>query len=432
MQSQTVACITAARMLRRNKHAGNAMRSGFIRGLVVIAVLVSCRPGMAADNWVAAWGTAQQLMKPERVIPSAQVPPPKVERQTVRMVARSAIAGSQLRVSLSNSFGHGPVRIDAAQVARAADDGAIFPGSSRPLTFGGRAWVVLPPGARISSDPVPFDVRAQADLTVSLYVEGDSGPTTSHPIGLRGAWLAPGNQVTTEKLSGATLFRSYLWLEGIDVMATARTAAVIAFGDSITDGFSTTPDADTPWPSILARRLAAQRGAAPRSVINMGISGNRVLREGAGSSGLARFDRDVLSRPGARWVLLLLGINDIGFSAIPGLPASEKATAEDIIAGYQMLIARARLHGLTIIGATLTPFEGVNTYTPASEQMRQQVNQWIRGSKQFDAIVDFDLATRDPGHPTRLRPEFDSGDHIHPNDTGNRAMAEAVDLKLFR
>jgi lysophospholipase L1-like esterase len=227
------------------------------------------------------------------------------------------------------------------------------------------------------------------------------------------------------------LFRSYLWLEGIEVRAAPRAAAIVAFGDSITDGFSTTPDADTPWPSILARRLDMQRGTK-LSVINMGISGNRVLREGAGSSGLARFDRDVLARAGARYVLVLLGINDIGFSAIPGLPASEKATAEDILSGYQMLIARARLHGLVIIGATLTAFEGVNTYSTAGEQMRQAINQWIRESGQFDAVVDFDRVTRDPDHPTRLRAEFDSGDHIHPNDAGNRAMAETVDLKLFR
>lgn len=408
------------------------MGKAIIRSVLVVIALVLCRPGVAADHWVASWGTAQQLMKPERAIPSAQTPPARIERQTVRMVARPTIAGSQVRIALSNSFGHGPVRIDAAQVARAGANGSILPGTGRPLTFGGRTWVVLPPGARISSDPVAFDVRAQNDLSVSLHVEADSGPTTSHPIGLRGAWLAPGNQVVAEKLEGATQFRSYLWLDGIDVNASPRAAAIIAFGDSITDGFSTTLDADMPWPSILARRLGAQRGMATRSVINMGISGNRVLREGAGSSGLARFDRDVLSRPGARWVLLLLGINDIGFSAIPGLPASEKATAEDIIAGHQMLISRARLHGLSIIGATLTPFEGVNTYTAAGEQMRQQVNQWIRSSGSFDAVIDFDLATRDPDRPTRLRPEFDSGDHIHPNDAGNRAMAEAVDLKLFR
>jgi len=411
---------------------GGAMRSGLIRGLVVVGLLSMGQASLAADNWVAAWGTAQQLLKPERAIPSAQTPPAKLERQTVRMVARPTIAGSRLRISLSNSFGYGPVRIEAVQVARAAVNGAIAPGSARPLTFGGRTDVVLPPGARITSDALAFEVHAQGDLAISMYVEADSGPTTSHPIGLRGAWLAPGNQLAAGELHDAQQFRSYLWLDGIDVLAAPRAAAVIAFGDSITDGFSTTPDADMPWPSILARRLGALRAAAPRSVVNMGISGNRVLREGAGSSGLARFDRDVLSRPGARWVLMLLGINDIGFSAIPGLPASEKATAGDIIAGYQMLIARARLHGLSIIGATLTPFEGVNTYTPAGEQMRQQVNQWIRGSGQFDAVVDFDLATRDPAQPTRLRPSLDSGDHIHPNDDGNRAMAEAIDLKLFR
>ena len=408
------------------------MRSGLIRGLVVTGLLLMGQASHAADNWVAAWGTAQQLMKPERAIPAAQTPPAKLERQTVRMVARPTIAGSRLRISLSNSFGYGPVHIEAVQVARATVNGAIAPGSAQPLTFGGRADVVLPPGARITSDALAFEVRAQGDLAISMYVEGDSGPTTSHPIGLRGAWLAPGNQLAAGELHDAQQFRSYLWLDGIDVLAAPRAGAIIAFGDSITDGFSTTPDADMPWPSVLARRLGAQRAAAPRSVVNMGISGNRVLREGAGSSGLARFDRDVLSRPGARWVLMLLGINDIGFSAIPGLPASEKATAADIIAGYQMLIARARLHGLSIFGATLTPFEGVNTYTPAGEQMRQQINQFIRGSGQFDAVVDFDLATRDPAQPTRLRPSFDSGDHIHPNDDGNRAMAEAVDLKLFR
>jgi lysophospholipase L1-like esterase len=408
------------------------MQRGSIRWLVAAGLLFVAQAGVAADNWVAAWGTAQQLMKPERTIPSAQTPPAKLERQTVRMVARPTLGGSRLRVSLSNSFGYGPVRIQAAQVAAALGGGAIAPGSAQSLTFGGRSWVVLPPGARITSDALAFEVRAQGDLAISLYVDADSGPTTSHPIGLRGAWLAPGNQIASAQLADAQQFRSYLWLDGIDVSAAPRAAAIIAFGDSITDGFSTTPDADTPWPSILARRLQASRATAPRAVINMGISGNRVLREGAGSSGLARFDRDVLSRPGARWVLLLLGINDIGFSAIPGLPASEKATAEDIISGYQMLVARARLHGLSIIGATLTPFEGVNTYSAAGEQMRQTINQWIRSSGQFDAVVDFDLATRDPAHPAKLRADFDSGDHIHPNDAGNRAMAEAVDLRLFR
>ena len=208
--------------------------------------------------------------------------------------------------------------------------------------------------------------------------------------------------------------------------------ALATFGDSITDGFSTTPEADLAWPSILARRLTAQRSQPPRAVINMGISGNRVLREGAGSSALARFDRDVLSRPGTRWVLLLEGINDIGFLAFAGNNPAEQLTVEDIIAGYRMLIERAHLHGLRIIGGTLTPFEGVPTYSEAAEKMRQQVNAWIRTSGAFDAVVDFDAVTRDPAAPTKLRAGYDSGDHIHPNDAGNKAMADAIDLKLFR
>lgn len=417
------------------------MRIRLIGNWVAMACLVAIASvATAADdcgracegNWVAAWGTAQQLLQPARVIPSAQTPPPRVAGQTVRMLARPTVSGTALRVALSNSFGFAPVRIDAAHVAPHDAEGAIRPAGGRALTFGGRAWVVLPPGAQIYSDPIPFEVQAQTDLVVSLYVDADSGPTTAHPIGLRTAWLAPGNQVSAVKPREATPFRSYLWLAGIDVRATPRAATIVAFGDSITDGFSTTPDADTSWPSILARRLGAQRKTPPRAVINMGISGNRVLREGAGSSALARFDRDVLSRPGTRWVLLLEGINDIGFSAIPGLPDSEKATAEDIIAGYRLLIGRAHLHGLSIIGGTLTPFEGVPTYSEAGERMRQQINQWIRDSGEFDAVIDFDAATRDPAAPTKLRPEFDSGDHIHPNDAGNQAMANVIELKLFR
>ncbi len=391
----------------------------------------SCGPA-CEGNWVAAWGTAQQLAPPPRAIPSAVTPPARVARQTVRMIARPTVSGSALRVALSNSFNHAAVRIDAAHVARHAGGGAIDAASGRSLSFGGRPWVVLPPGAQVYSDPIAFDVAAQGDLAISLYLEADSGPTTAHAIGLRTAWLAPGNQVSAARLNEATSFSSYLWLAGIDVRAADHAATIVAFGDSITDGFSTTPDADMAWPSILARRLAAQRDHPPRAVINMGISGNRILREGAGSSALARFDRDVLARPGARHVLLLEGINDIGFLAFAGNDPTEQLTVEDIIAGYRMLIERARLHGLRIIGGTLMPFEGVPTYSESAERMRRQVNEWIRTSGAFDAVVDFDAATRDPVAPTRLRAAFDSGDHIHPNDAGNQAMADAIDLDLFR
>jgi lysophospholipase L1-like esterase len=412
--------------------------TGILLAFAMLAVLFSTAAaaegcGKACQgNWVSAWGTAQQLAVPARAFPSRDTYPLKVTGQTVRMVARVTLAGKAVRVALSNSFGYAPVRIDSVTLARQASGASVRPGTSRNLTFGGSAAVVLAPGAQIYSDAIAYDVPAQADLVVSLYVAGDSGPTTAHPIGLRAAWMAPGDQVAAEQLHDASQFRSYLWLAGIDVLAAPRAATLVAFGDSITDGYSTTPDADMSWPSILARRLGAQRGMAPRSVINMGISGNRVLREGAGSSALARFDRDVLSRPGVRWVLLLEAINDISLSSIAALPASEKATAEDLIAGYRLLIGRAHLHGLSIIGGTLTPFEGVPTYSETGEHMRQTVNRWIRDSGEFDAVVDFDAATRDASAPTRLRAQFDSGDHIHPNDSGNKAMAEAIDLKFFK
>ena len=383
-------------------------------------------------NWISTWGTAQQLAIPARAVPSGVTYPQKVADQTVRMVARATVGGKAVRVALSNSFGYSPVRIDAAQIARLAEASAIRPGSNRSLTFGGNASVLLMPGAQIYSDPVEYEVTAQADLVVSLYLASDSGPTTAHPIGLRSAWLAPGNQVAAPQLQDASQFKSYLWLAGIEVLADPKAATIVAFGDSITDGYSTTPDADMPWPSILARRLAAQRNQPPRAVINMGISGNRVLREGAGSSALARFDRDVLSRPGVRWVLLLEAINDISYTSIAGLPATEKTTADELIAGYRMLIARAHMHGISIIGCTLTPFEGVPTFAESGEVMRQTVNKWIRESGEFDAVVDFDAAVRDPAAPRRMLAQYDSRDHIHPNDVGNKAMADAIDLKLFR
>ncbi|MFC5833735.1 SGNH/GDSL hydrolase family protein [Nonomuraea insulae] len=408
-------------------------------------------------NWIATWGTAQQVAQsaepgggpqmpgppddaPPAAPPGADAPaeapaaPSKISAQTVRMVARATVGGTAVRVALSNSFGHTPVRVDAAHIARHDSGAAIRAGSARKLTFGGRDAVVLPTGAQIHSDPIEYDVPAQTDLVVSLYIPDENVIPTTHEVGLRTAWLAPGDQAATRNLRDATGFQSYLWLTGVDVLAQPTAATIVAFGDSITDGAATTPDADMPWPSLLARRLAARQDLPPRAVINMGIAGNRVLREtdGFGAGALARFDRDVLARPGVRWVVLSEGGNDIAFGFMPGMPESERATAEDIIAGYRMLIGRAHLHGLRIIGCTLTQFGGSFVFTEESERMRQDVNRWIRGSGEFDAVVDLDVATRDPAAPTRLRTEFDSGDNVHPNDAGNKAIAEAFDLDLFR
>jgi lysophospholipase L1-like esterase len=385
---------------------------------------------MNEHRWIATWGTAQQLARPVEPDggpqlpdeePSAPAAPPQVGAQTVRMQARTTAGGAAVRVALSNSFGHPPVRIGAARL-----DG-------HRLTFGGRPAVELPTGAQICSDPLGYAVAPQTDLVISLYVPDPDVTPTVHEAGLRTAWLAPGDQSAAPSLEHATAFRSYLWLTGVDVLTDPAGATVVALGDSITDGVGTTPGTDGSWPSVLARRLAARPGRPPRAVVNMGIAGNRVLREtdGLGASALARFDRDVLARPGARWVIVAEGLNDILFGAMPGAPDSERATADDIIAGYRMLIGRAHAHGLRVVGCTLVPVGQAEIFTPEMEQTRQAVNRWIRAGTGFDAVADLDAATRDPSAPARLRAEWLSDDDVHPNDAGARAIAEAFDLELF-
>ncbi|MET9260737.1 SGNH/GDSL hydrolase family protein [Amycolatopsis sp. NPDC004079] len=384
------------------------------------------------NHWIAAWGTAQQLAPaaelgggpemPDEAPPDFTSTPETLSAQTVRMVARSTVGGTAVRVALSNSFSHAPVRV-----------GSAFLDGTR-LTFGDRPEVVLPTGAQTYSDPIEYTVSAQTDLTVSLYLPDERVTPTIHDVGLRTAWLAPGDQTAEPNLRDATEFQSYLWLTGIDVLAPANAATVVAFGDSVVDGMETTPGADASWPSVLARRLAAEPGFPPRAVVNMGISGNRVLREtdGMGASALARFDRDVLARPGAGWIILAEGVNDLFFGSMPGMPESERATAADLVGGYRLLITRAHAHGLRIVGCTLPPIGGTPVFTPEFEDARQQVNRWIRDSGEFDAVTDLDAALRDPAEPTRTRPELVSADGVHPNDAGQAVLAEAFDLELFR
>ncbi|MEU7875554.1 FAD-dependent monooxygenase [Dactylosporangium sp. NPDC049140] len=383
------------------------------------------------STWISSWGTAQELAQAAEPGGGPQLPddeaettsrPTRLGAQTVRMVARATAGGTAARVALSNAFNRPPVRIGAARL-----DG-------HPLTFGGRDTVVVPTGALIHSDPVELEVPAGADLTVSLYLPDDDVTPTTHAVGLRTAWLAPGDQTAAPALRDATEFRSYLWLAGLDVLAAPAAATVVAFGDSLVDGLETTPDADAAWPSVLARRLAARADLPPRAVINMGIAGNRVLREtdGLGAGALARFDRDVLGRPGVRWVVLSEGLNDLFFGFVPGAPDHERATAGDIIAGYRQLIGRARPHGVRVVGCTLPPIGGAPFHTEELERMRQDVNRWIRGGGEFDAVVDLDAATRDPAAPERVRAGLLSADGVHPNDAGHEVIAAAFDPELFR
>jgi lysophospholipase L1-like esterase len=231
-------------------------------------------------------------------------------------------------------------------------------------------------------------------------------------------------------MADASTTQSYYWLTNIDVAAPADTAAIVTFGDSITDGAVSTPNTDHSWPSLLAQRLAAN-GGANIAVLNQGISGNRLLRDGAGINALARFDRDVLVQPGVKWLMILEGINDIGLGSRADTPVSDAVSSEDLIAGLTQLIERAHEHGIKVIGCTLTPYEGAAYYSEGGEQVRMAVNQWIRASGAFDAVVDFEAVVRDPEHPKQFRPGFNKGDHLHPNDAGYQAMADAIDLSIF-
>jgi lysophospholipase L1-like esterase len=302
------------------------------------------------------------------------------------------------------------------------------------LTFSGRAACLIPPGAVLVSDPVDLTVAPLAELAVSLYLPKES-TTSTHLFGEHTAYLSKeGDFSGSAELAEAATSLSYYWLAGIDVLAPAPAATIVALGDSITDGHGSLPNTDHTWPAYFAKRLQSDKRTAHLGVVNVGISGNRVLGDGGGVLGgmnaLARLDRDVLTQPGVQFVLLMEGINDIsGRTRQPD--ADTKAVTEDLLAGYQQIIARVRAQGLKIIGCTLTPFGGARAFTEKGEAVRQAVNQWIRTSGAFDSVVDFDVATRDPQNPQRFREAFHAGDWLHPGDAGYEAMANAINLTIF-
>ncbi|HEX3742574.1 MAG TPA: SGNH/GDSL hydrolase family protein [Bryobacteraceae bacterium] len=375
------------------------------------------------EHWVATWGTAESLLPPSATGPAG------FHNQTVRMVARTSIGGQRVRIKVENAFGVAPVTIGAAHIALRSKDSAIVSGSDRAITFDGKPGCILSPGVERVSDPVELTVPALGELAVSLYFPGDTGSPTSHGTGLHTAYISKEGDVSGQaEMPDAATSLSYYYLASIDVQAPAAAAAVVTFGDSITDGTQSTPNTNHSWPALLAVRLAKNRPTGMIGVSNMGISGNRVLYDGAGASALARFDRDVLSQSGVKWVMLMEGINDIGRI---GTPTPEAPTADDLIAAYRQFIDMAHTHGIKVIGCTLTPYEGAKYAREPGEAVREAVNTFIRTGGAFDSVVDFEAVTRDPADPKRFRPSFDPGDHLHPNDAGYQAMADAVDLAIF-
>jgi len=350
--------------------------------------------------------------------------------QTIRQIVRTSIGGSRVRVVLSNAFGTAPLEIGAGHLALRDKDTAIVASSAKPLTVSGASKFSVLAGATVVSDPVDLTVAPVSDLVIDLYVPGDLGispsPVTTHNGASQTNFVSEtGNHSGAAALPVSGRSGAWFMIARVEVMAPAGTGAVVTFGDSITDGARSTADTNNRWPDQLARRLAGRKSAGV-AVLNAGISGNRVLGDGAGVSALARFDRDVLMQTGVTHVVVMEGINDIGIARNNPSP-----TAEDLIAGHKQLIDRAHARGLKIYGATLTPYEGAAYYTPEGEAKRQALNNWIRTSKAYDGVIDFDMITRDPAAPTKFLPAYDSGDHLHPGDAGYKAMGDAVDLALF-
>ncbi|MBU3865439.1 SGNH/GDSL hydrolase family protein [Streptomyces sp. 4503] len=392
-----------------------------------------------AGNWVRSWGASPQAAHDG--LGSLNDHPPLAD-VTLRQVVRVSGGGRRVRIRFTNEFGTAPFTIGAARVGLAAPDGGVRPGSERVLTFSGASAATVPAGTPLLSDPVDLPLPALAKLSISVYLPGRVETCTCHDPVLDTGWTIPGDAVASPTLpENAEVLPVRALISAVELLPDAPAKAIVVLGDSRTDGAGSTPDTNRSWPELLAERLA-ERGEGTGYVSNQGISGNRMLNNGIGVAAAARFDRDVLATPGLGHVVLSVGGNDLAISfapqdgdgpladflkVFPGAPV----TTDDVIAGYRQLIARAHDHGVRVYATTIAPYEGAEVYTSEGESARQAVNEWIRTSGAFDAVLDFDAVWRDPARPSRIREDFHSGDHLHGNDAGYRALADSIDLSLF-
>lgn len=409
-----------------NRSSVTAILLAFV--LIGLLWLAGCDSSGAAQaggagHWVATWMAAPA---------EGGAKAPSINNQTLREIVHTSIGGQSVRVRIANTFGKQPLPIGSAHIALRGSESAIKGGTDRPLTFSGRSSISIPAGALVLSDPVKLAVPAAGDLAVSLFFPKPTPEDTVHPLALQTSYVSgPGDFTAAASIPSAQKIETWPFLTGVDVIAPEETSAIVALGDSITDGYDSTPNTNRRWPNFLAGRLLQQDKEPTPAVLNAGISGNRVLHDSgsAGRSALERFDRDVIAQPGAKYVVVLEGINDIGASD------HDIVTAADIIAGLQQLADRAHEHGLRIFGGTLTPFQGTEYpgyYSPEKDKMREAVNDWIRTSHAFDVVFDFEKAVLDPNQPGRILPAMSGPDNLHPNDAGYKAMANKIDLSVFR
>ena len=405
-----------------------------LRGIAFPLVFAACLSSPARwvcaatapppDRWVGTWAAAPMgAANADAKYGGADV--------TLRELVHVSMGGPLVRVVLTNEFGTEPLVIGGVHMALSKADGTIGLPSANAMTFGGKSSITIPAGAMAVSDPAALTLPAFADVAVSIFVPAQTIHRVSvHEFANQTSYLSSGDEVSKVKLTDPKEIHSWPFLKGIDVKVEGASGSIVCFGDSITDGASSTRDANSRWPDLLARRLQGGKKTRSLGVLNEGIGGNRVLHDGTGPNALARFDRDVIAQAGVRYLVILEGINDLGIAAAPTNP-HDVVSAEDLIQGYRQMAERAHARGIKVYGATLTPYMGAGYSSPAGEAIRQAVNGWIRTSHELDGFIDFDKATRDPANAALFAGFADSGDHLHPKDAGYKAMADAIDLKLF-
>lgn len=410
----------------------NSLVAAFLAlGLATARPALAQAPG-AQVNWVGSWAASQQIPEPQNALA-----PDDLRDATLRQIVHLSIGGAMLRVHLSNAFGTMPLHFTSVHIARPVPSASagIDVTNDKALSFSGSSDVTVPAGAEYISDPVDYPVAPLSNLAITLHLDAPPARQTGHPGSRATSYLAHGDLVSAPDLPDARKVDHWYLLGEVDVVAPPGVASIVALGDSITDGHASTTNGNDRWPDALARRLQAALGPRALGVLNQGIGGNHLLTDGLGPNVLARFDRDVLAQAGVRYVIVLEGVNDLGALARASnvTPADHASLLLRLEGAYEQIVVRAHAQGIKVIGATILPYVGSDYYnpSPSDEADRQALNQWIRAPGHFDAIVDLDKVMRDPGHPERLLPAYDCGDHLHPSPAGYRAMADAIPLSLF-
>ncbi len=397
-------------------------RVSILTTLLCTLLIISCTPNKD-QKWVGTWSTAQQIVEPHNMPPE-----PGLNGTTIRQIVQVSLGGSEIRVSLSNAFGLSPIIINATHLAPAIGGSAIIPEKNSALTFNGQSTVTIQPGDSVLSDPFLFDLKPLSKVAITMYVEKVDEQLTGHPGSRTTSFILEGNHISDLEFKNPVTTDHWYIIDAIHVKAPDEAAAIAIIGDSITDGRGSGTNKQNRWPDVLASRLQANDATKNVSVLNHGIGGNCVTRSCLGPSAQSRFERDVINQPGVKWLIILEGVNDIG-----GVHTEEQAEeiSNSIISVYEEMIQKAQANNILVYGGTIMPFGGSFYDRPASESARQMINNWIRNSGKFDAVIDFDTSLADPENPLKLTSDGDDGDGLHPNERGHEIIAESFDLSLF-